>query len=189
MPKVLVPIADNSEEIETSSITDVLTRGGVEVTTASIMPGDCVQVTMARGLKVVADAHISTCVDKAWDAIVLPGGMPGAQHLSDCEVLVKLLKQQAGEGKLVGAICAAPAVVLAYHGLLEGKKGTCYPVDKFKGMVGEGWVDEKVVVDGSVVTSQGPGTSLQFGLKLIEVLVSREKAEEVAKGLLTEMPK
>lgn len=184
--RVLVPIGDGSEEIETSAITDVLVRGGVQVTVASVMAGGRLQCKMARGLNVVADVAIAECAAQEWDAIALPGGMPGAQHLSDCETLVVMLKAQLQKNKTLGAVCAAPSVVLARHGLLP-PKATCFPIDKFKEMVAE-WSDASVVVDGCVVTSQGPGTSLHFALKLVEILVSREKAEDVAKGLLTTMP-
>ena len=114
--KVLVPIADGSEEIETTCITDTLTRFGAEVTTASVMSS--LTCTMSRGIKIVADCSIDDAVTKEWDLVVLPGGMPGAEHLRDCEPLIKLLKEQKRSSKLYGAICASPAVALASHGLL-----------------------------------------------------------------------
>mmetsp|Transcript_28212 Transcript_28212/g.89894 ORF Transcript_28212/g.89894 Transcript_28212/m.89894 type:complete len:191 (-) Transcript_28212:351-923(-) len=190
MVAVLVPIADDSEEIETSCITDVLVRAGIEVTVASVMPEGRLQCKMARGLKIVADVPIAACVGREWDAIALPGGMPGAKHLSECAPLVELLKAQAAANKTTGAVCAAPAIVLAAHGLLPAT-ATSFPAEALKSKVsdsGSTWTDARVVVDGSVVTSQGPGTSLQFALKLVERLVSPAKAEEVAAALLTHMP-
>ena len=89
---VLVPVADSSEDIETACITDVLVRAGAKVTVASVMPAGRLQVTMARGLKLTADTHIDACTDAEWDAIALPGGMPGAEHLSGSEPLTELLK-------------------------------------------------------------------------------------------------
>jgi len=160
------------------------------VTVASVMPEGRLQCKMARGLKVVADVPIADCVGKEWDAIALPGGMPGAKHLSECAPLVELLKAQVAANKTLGAVCAAPAIVLAAHGLLP-PTATSFPVDAFKSKLAEAgtaWTEARVVVDRSVVTSQGPGTSLQFALKLVERLVSREKAEEIAKALLTQMP-
>merc|ERR1719373_331840 len=109
--RVLVPVADGSEEIETACITDTLVRAGAEVVVASVMPE--LQVKMARGLKVVADCLIQDCAGKEWDAIACPGGMPGANYLRDNETLTKLLKDQAAKEKVTAAVWASPAVVLA----------------------------------------------------------------------------
>jgi 4-methyl-5(b-hydroxyethyl)-thiazole monophosphate biosynthesis len=182
-PAVLVPIADDSEEIETACITDTLVRAGIDVTIASVMP-DRLQCKMSRGLNVVADVSIAQCAGRKYDAIALPGGMPGAEHLRDCETLTTMLKAHAAAGGLTAAVCASPAVVLAAHGLLR-ETATCYPAPAFKEVV-PGWTEAKAVVDGNVLTSQGPGTSLQFALKLVELLVSRDKAEEIAAQMLTE---
>ena len=179
-PKVLVPIADGSEEIETTGIQDTLVRAGCEVTIASVMPGPLAACKMSRGIKVLADKTIQECASAEWDAIVLPGGMPGAEHLRDCAPLTALLKKQKADGKLYAAICAAPAVVFGAHGL-QPANITSYPA--FKDKV-PNWSEERVVVDGNCVTSQGPGTAVPFGLKLAELLVSKEKAEEVGKAML-----
>lgn len=153
-PTVLVPIADDSEEIETACITDTLVRAGVEVTVASVMPGR-LQCKMSRGLQVVADASIEDCAAMSYDAIALPGGMPGAEHLRDCATLTTMLKQHAAAGRVTAAVCASPAVVLATHGLLRDS-ATCYPAPAFKEKVA-GWHETKAVVDGNIVTSMGPG--------------------------------
>ena len=184
--KVLVPIADDSEDIETACITDVLARAGAEVTTASVMDGR-LQVKLARGLKVTADCAIADCAGQKWDAICCPGGMPGAEHLRDSAPLKALLEAQA-TGGVTAAVCASPAVVLATHGLLKDGKGTCYPAPKFKEAVGAGWEDAKVVDVDGVITSQGPGTSLQFALAIVEALYGSEVAKKHAAALLTEMP-
>ncbi|CAE7816315.1 DJ1B [Symbiodinium sp. CCMP2592] len=182
MAKVLVPVADGSEEIETTCITDTLTRCGCQVTVASVMPGK-LQVKMSRGINVVADCAIEDCKGTEWDAIALPGGMPGAEHLRDCAALTELLKDQSGKGKVTAAVCASPAVVFGTHGLLP-EKSTCYP--KFKDVVGAGWQDAQAVMDGHIITSQGPGTSIQFALKIGEKLCGKDKAVEVAKGMLVD---
>ena len=150
---VLVPVADASEDIELACITDVLVRAGATVVTASVMPEGRTKVKLARGLTVVADCTIKECVGKQWDAIALPGGMPGAEHLRDSAELKELLLAQASAGKCVGAVCASPAVVFGTHGLLPAR-ATCFPVDKFKAIVGTGWEDSRVVLDGNVITSQ-----------------------------------
>ena len=181
---VLVPIADDSEEIETACIQDTLVRAGADVTIASVMPGR-LQCKMSRGLQIVADVTIDECADRAFDCIALPGGMPGAEHLRDCETLTSMLKSHASSGKLTAAVCASPAVVFESHGLLPDS-ATCYPAPAFKEKI-PGWVESQAVVDGHIVTSQGPGTSLQFALKLVECLYGKEKAEEIAQQMRSEL--
>jgi len=167
--RVLVPIAEDSEEIETSSITDVLTRFGADVVVASVMPE--LVCKMSRGLKICADITIEEASKEEWDLIALPGGMPGANHLRDSSTLVEMLKRQQEQNKLYAAVCAAPAVVLQTHGLLVGSGATCYPAPPFRSTMTNP-SDDKVVVQGNVVTSQGPGTSLLFALSLGEQMVS-----------------
>ena len=158
--RVLVPIGDGSEEIETTCVTDTLTRFGAQVVVASVMPD--LLCTMSRGIKVMADVSIEDAAKEDWDLVALPGGMPGAEHLRDCEPLVGLLKKQNAEGKLYGAVCASPAVVLGSHGLApEGV--TCYPAPVFRDVLSNP-VDDQVVVKGNLITSKGPGTSLKFAL-------------------------
>ncbi len=180
-PAVLVPIADGSEEIETACITDTLVRAGAAVTVASV--SGSLQCTMSRGLKVVADASVEECATKSWDAICLPGGMPGAERLRDSAPLKALLQEHSAAGKTTAAVCASPAVVLAAHGILP-QKATCYPAPAFKEQV-PGWQSASAVVDGHTITSQGPGTSLQFALKIVEQLFDKAKAEELAAQMLT----
>jgi 4-methyl-5(b-hydroxyethyl)-thiazole monophosphate biosynthesis len=177
---VLAPIADGTEEIEAVAIIDVLRRAGAEVTVASVMK-DRLEVTASRGVKLVADRSINECIDVRYDLIALPGGMPGAQHLHDSKELTQLLERQNSEGKLYAAICAAPAVVLFPHGLLSHRRATCHPgrVKTFENTDTEA-VNARVVVDGNCITSQGPGTAIEFSLKLVELLFGPEKAKEVA---------
>ncbi|MEK7485145.1 MAG: DJ-1 family glyoxalase III [Planctomycetota bacterium] len=182
MPKtVLVPIADGTEEIEAICIIDVLRRAGANVTVASVTLD--LSITASRGVKLVADRLLKDCLQIKFDLIVLPGGMPGAEHLRDSHHLKKLLEAQQKENRLYGAICAAPVVVLQHHGLLGKRQATCYPgfEDKLKNADTTG---QKVVVDGNCVTSRGPGTALEFAIKLIELLYSEKKSKEIAKDLL-----
>jgi protein deglycase len=196
---VLVPIADGSEEIETACITDTLTRFGAKVTVASVKPDQDLVCIMSRGLKVMADCTIDDAVAKSelWDMIVLPGGMPGAEHLRDCTALQTLLHSHAVQNqKICGAICAAPAVVLASSSpslISQLTKSltttaTCYPAPAFRTKLAEtGAVvsDDDVVVSGNIITSQGPATALSFSLKLGEVLYGVEKRTDIAKAMLT----
>ena len=179
---VLVPIADGSEEIETACIQDTLVRAGASVTVASVEGH--LQCTMSRGLKIVADKSIDEVAGLSFDAIALPGGMPGAERLRDSATLTSMLKEHAAAGKLTAAVCASPAVVFAAHGLLPEGPATCYPAPVFMAEI-EGWIASEAVVNGNVVTSQGPGSSLQFALKLVELLYDEETAESLALQMLT----
>jgi 4-methyl-5(b-hydroxyethyl)-thiazole monophosphate biosynthesis len=182
--RVLVPIAEDSEEIETSCIQDVLVRFGAEVVVASVMPGGELVCKMSRGLKIMADTTIEEASKEDWDLIALPGGMPGASYLRDCETLITMLKKQKSESKMYGAVCASPAVVLASHGLVEAG-GTCYPAPSFREVIPNS-SDDDVVVQDNVVTSQGPGTSLKFALTLGEKLYGEEKADAIASEMLVQ---
>jgi 4-methyl-5(b-hydroxyethyl)-thiazole monophosphate biosynthesis len=179
--QVLVPIADGTEEIEAVCIIDTLRRAGAEVAVASV--SGKLQVTASRGVKIVADSLISDCVGKTFDLVVLPGGTKGAENLRDSKELVEILKNQQQEGRLCGAICAAPAVVLQHHGLIGNRRATCYPsfAARLQNSAGP---ESRVVVDGTLATSQGPGTAVEFALKLVELLFDKAKSSEVAKAML-----
>lgn len=178
--KVLVPIADGSEEIEAVCIIDTLRRAEADVTVASVGGR---QVTASRGVKIEADVLIGDCVGQTYDCIALPGGMPGAEHLRDSSDLIGMLKEQKQSGRLYAAICASPAVALKPHGLLDGVKATSYP--SFRDRLDPASAsDERVVVDGNCVTSQGPGTAIEFAGKLVEILFGPDKAREVVGAML-----
>ena len=176
----LVVIADGIEELEAVAIIDILVRGGVNVSVASV---DAKHITASRGTKLVADGNISEFVSKSFGVIVCPGGMPGAEHLRDSEILISMLKSQVSAGKLYAAICASPAVVFQTHGLLNNKTATCYPAMR---SFLDNPSDEKVVVDGNCVTSQGPGTAIEFALKLVEILCDVSTSQKVASGMLVD---
>ena len=177
---VLVPIADGTEEIEAVCIIDVLRRAGADVVVASV---GAKEVTCSRGVKIVADKLLGDCRGDAFDLIALPGGIPGAENLRDAADLTELLKQQAGAGGLFGAICASPAVVLQTHGLLENRQATTHPgfADQ---ITPNDAIENRVVVDGNCITSRGPGTALEFALKLVELLYGKEKAKEVGEPMV-----
>jgi protein deglycase len=176
--KVLIPIVDGVEDIETVVIIDVLRRSGVEVMVVAI---DKLGITAANGVRIIADKLLSECISDQFDLIVLPGGMPGAENLRDSSQLITMLKEQQKAGRWVAAICASPVVILQHHGLLAGKRATCYP-----SMQGQLTNSEqaRVVVDGNCVTSQGPGTAVEFALKLVEVLFDKKKAKSVADAMV-----
>jgi len=178
--KVLVPIANGTEEIEAVCIIDVLRRAGASVTVASV---DTLQVTASRGVKLVADRLIADCVNETYDLIALPGGMPGAEHLRDSKDLEKLLKVQQQKGRFYAAICASPAVVLQHHGLLERRRATCHP-SFIHQLENTDAVETQVVMDGTCITSRGPGTAIEFALKLVELLYDQQKAKEIAQHMV-----
>lgn len=178
----LVPVADGTEELEAVTIIDILRRAEVDVTVASV---NGLSISASRGTRLTADRVINECKDSMFDLIALPGGLPGAEHLRDNAVLTAMLKDQKAAGRLYGAICASPAVVLQTHGLIGGRKATCYP-GMGRDFENQEAVNETVVVDGTCVTSRGPGTAVPFALKLVELLTGTEKRNSVAKALLWE---
>ena len=182
--KALVPIADGSEEIEAVCIIDTLRRADIDVTVASVMGRR--EIKAARGTRILADALIEACLAETYDLIALPGGMPGAEHLRDDPKLIALLKAQRSAGRLYGAICATPAVALLPHGLLSGRRATCFPdmmpaLEKASDVEA---VEARVVVDANLVTSRGPGTAIEFALKLIELLIDADTAEAIGDRML-----
>jgi 4-methyl-5(b-hydroxyethyl)-thiazole monophosphate biosynthesis len=175
---VLVPIANGIEELEAVTIIDVLRRGGLSVRVSTIEERE---ITGANGIKIVADSDF---IDEAlddYDAIVLPGGTEGAEYFFAFAPLGSAIKRFVKEGRLVGAICASPAIVLAGLNVLDDKKATAYP--SFKQMV-KNYVDEKVVVDNNIITSQGPGTAFPFAFKLVEIMAGIKIANAVKAGML-----
>lgn len=177
--KVLVPVAQGIEEMEAVTIIDVLRRAGAEVVVASV---DTMTVKASRGLEFKADRLIKDCMDDAFDLIVLPGGIPGAQNLKDSKDLEILLRNQAKEKKYYGAICASPAVVLHPYGLVTPGRVTCHP--GFSNQIDQGKVlSSPVVVDGNCITGRGAGAACEFALTLVALLYSEEKKKEVMQGL------
>lgn len=177
---VLVVLAEGFEEIEAITPIDVLRRAGLEVTTVGVGGRE---VTGSHGITVVADTTIREIAELP-DAIVLPGGMPGAENLSRSGALRDLLKRMNDDGRPIGAICAAPAVALAPTGILDGRTATCYP--GFENHFGKAIVfsDDRVVADGNVITSRGPGTALEFSLALAASLAGADTEKEVSQRML-----
>lgn len=181
MAKVLVPLTGGCEELEAVTIIDLLRRAGIEVVTAGLQPGI---VKASRGTQLLPDATLDAVLRVEFDMIVLPGGMPGAQHLREDPRIIALLKKMAEQGKYTAAICAAPTV-LAEAGLLVGKRVTSYPgfLDKLD-VPGMAYLKDAVVKDGKILTSRGPGTAMDFALALIEALAGKARRDEVEAGLV-----
>ena len=177
---IYVFLATGFEDIEALAPLDILRRAGLQVETVSITGEEI--VTSAHGVGVVADTLIEAVDFEDAEMIVLPGGMPGASNLDACEVLRQGILSHCKAGKPLAAICAAPSV-LGDNGLVQGKKCTCYPGFESH-LTGGNVTTDKVAVDGKIITSRGPATAIPFALKIIELLVSREKAIEVGEDTL-----
>ena len=180
MKKVYVFFADGFEEIEALTSVDVLRRAGAEVVMVSVTPNEI--VTGAHDVPVLCDKNIDSCDLEDADLLLLPGGMPGAQTLGECEFLGKALKRQVADGKAVAAICAAP-MVLGKLGILNGKKATCYP--GFEGFFdGAEYTAASVERDGNVITGKGPGVSLSFAYEVVNLLFGAEKVAELKAAMM-----
>ncbi len=183
MASVLVPLAQGCEELEAVSIIDLLVRAGVEVVSAglesTVMPVRC-----SRGVVITPDTSLDEALKRDYDMLVLPGGMPGAQHLREDARIQALIQKMVDEDRYTAAICAAPTV-LAAAGVLAGRRATSYPgfLDKM-GLDDVEVTGEALVHDGKVITSRGPGTAMDFALALIEALLGRQKRDEVEAGLV-----
>jgi 4-methyl-5(b-hydroxyethyl)-thiazole monophosphate biosynthesis len=180
MARVLVPLAQGCEELEAVTITDLLTRAGIEVVTAGL---DNRPVKASRGITLIPDTTLDAVMDEDFDMMVLPGGLPGADHLNEDSRIHALLKRLSEEKRYTAAICAAPRV-LVKAGLLNGRRATSYP-GALAGLdlARVDLLQEAVVRDEHVVTSRGPGTAMDFTLELIELLSGKEKRDEVEIGL------
>ena len=178
--KICVFLADGFEEIEGLTVVDLLRRAGVEVTTVSIT--ESYEIHGAHGIDVLADKLFEEMNYEGQDMLVLPGGMPGTIHLGEHKGLEKLLRNFFAEEKYLAAICAAPSVFGKY-GFLKGRKATSYPGFE-EALVGAECVTDAVAVDDFMITSRGMGTAIPFSLALIEVLIDREKADEIGKSII-----
>lgn len=180
MKKAFVFLADGFEEMEALGTVDILRRAGIDAVTVSITTDQMVKG--AHKVPVRADLTFEEAVLAGADALILPGGMPGAKNLNDSEALKTVLLQQYREGRIVAAICAAP-MVLGGLGLLKGRRATCYPGFEDT-LIGAKPTGEAVEVDGPVITGKGPGLVFNFGLALVAAIKNDAVAEEVAAGLL-----
>jgi 4-methyl-5(b-hydroxyethyl)-thiazole monophosphate biosynthesis len=181
MPKVLVPLAEGFEEIEAVTVIDVLRRAGVEVVSAGLEEGP---IKGSRGVVVIPDTALHRIDDAEFDMVVLPGGGPGVEKLRLDKRIHEIVGRIHERKGYVTAICAAPSIY-AELGFLEGRKATSHPTvrDKVTPRVLE-YSEDRVVVDGHFITSRGPGTSMEFAVKLVETLMGPETATKVNEGLL-----
>jgi 4-methyl-5(b-hydroxyethyl)-thiazole monophosphate biosynthesis len=189
--KAIVLMAEGFEEVETVTPIDYLRRAGIEVTIAALATqSQCDGSPVlkgSRGITIAADTYLGKLEPKAadWDAVVVPGGLKGAENLAVCKTTGKFLKEMAAAEKLVCAICASPALVLSPLGLLAGKKYTCYPgmEERVKDRTAVR-SDDRVVTDGNIITSRGAGTAGEFAIAVINKLLGEETGKKIDASVL-----
>ncbi|MBB6443964.1 DJ-1 family glyoxalase III [Bacillus benzoevorans] len=180
MKKTLILLANGYEEIEALTVVDFLRRADISIDLVSITGK--LETVSAHGVHILADKLIEDIQGEEYDAIITPGGIPGATNLAENEKVTSLLQSFYKDNKLVASICASP-LALEAAGIAEKVKGTCYP--GFEGQIHfKEFSEEAVVKDGNVITSRGPATTSYFALAIIEALAGKETAEKVKNGTL-----
>ncbi len=192
MKNVFVLLANGFEEMEAVIPIDLMRRAGISVHVVSM--SDELIVTGSRGIILKADmlfSHIDNkdLVNNLPDAVFLPGGLQGAINLSEHPFTKKIITTMLENNKLVCVVCASPIIVLAPMGVLDGKKFTCYPgMEKeetfYKDADISGHCIDRVVIDGNLITSKGPGTAADCAFTLIELLIDKQTSDTVKAGAL-----
>lgn len=178
LKKVLFVLANGFEESEAVTTIDIMRRAGIDVTISGL---NNIQTTSTRGVVILCDKVLSEVKDD-FDAIVFPGGLKGAENLSNSKEVLALIEKMNKEKKLVAAICATPAVVLSKTSVLDGKFATCYPGMQKYFKESTEYKEEAVVVAGNIITSQAVGTTLAFAFAVVEYLVDKEMADKLKKA-------
>ena len=172
-------LADGFEEVEASAPIDMLRRAGVEVATVGVT-GEV--INGRHGIKVIPDLDIKDIVfDENLEAVILPGGLPGATNLEESADVQKAIDFANENGRYICAICAAPQI-LGHKGLLKGKNAIAYPGFESE-LEGAIISDKYVVADGNIITAKGAGVATEFGLKIVGALRSEDLAEEICKAI------
>ena len=180
--KAIIVLATGFEEIEAVTSIDILRRAGIEVTIAGL---DSDNICGSHGINIIVDKKLDD-IGADFDACILPGGMPGAMHLSHSKKLTELIKKMNSKGNLIAAICAAPAIVLAPIGVLNNKSATCYPGMQNEFKENTLYKNEAVVVDGNIITSQCPGTAMDFAFAIVEKLAGKDSVKKLRKAMLAD---
>ncbi len=192
MKTVVVLLAEGFEETEALAPADILVRSGIQVrlVAACANPGvrGPIVVTGSHGFGVQCALTLEELLAEKElpDGVMCPGGMPGAAHLGENAQVCGLIETMKEAGLLVSAICAAPAVVLGHTSVLNGKKFTCYPdmEDQVATDCTGTWCDDRVVVDGDLITSRGPGTAMEFGYAVAEYFNGEGSCDQLKQGML-----
>ncbi len=180
--KILIPMATGCEELEAVTLINLFRRAGFQVITAGL-EDERKPVKCARGTIIVPETTLDNALTDSYDLVVLPGGQPGTNNLMDDQRIISLVQKMQQQDRYIAAICAAP-MVLGKAGVLEGKSATSYPgcLDSM-GLPGVDFVEDAVVTDGKIVTSRGPGTAMDFALKLIDIIAGSDVRDQVEGGL------
>ena len=179
---VIVFSADGFEEVEALTVVDYLRRVK-QITVHMVAIGDSFQVSGSHHIEVKADKQIADLSQlDAYEAVIIPGGMPGAANLRDDQRVVKIVREMNAAGKLVAAICAGP-IVLEKAKIIDGKKVTSYPGFE-KDLPNSIYQEDAVVRDGNIITSRGPGKAVDFALEIVKVLAGEKEAETLRKNIL-----
>ena len=182
MKKVLVALAPGFEEIETFTVVDILRRAGARVVLAATEEGP---IEGSRGVSILSDTLIDQVDDNDFDLLVLPGGQPGTTNLQKSTRVKAIIQNMYQSRKQIAAICAAPTI-LHLAGILKNTVVTSHPSVKDQ-LTGINYSEERVVVDGNIVTSRSPGTALEFSLKLVEILFGRDRMNIVNQGVMARL--
>lgn len=181
--KLLLFLANGFEEIEALGTLDLLRRGKVDVTTCTL---NQTPLTLgAHGIAVEAELCLTELDSSLYDGVILPGGMGGSQALAATQGVLELIREYHAQGKLICAICAAPALVLRAAGVLEGHKVTCYPAPEFIEALGEHYLSARAHRDGNVITAAGPGYFAEFARVILNT-VAPNVSESVFRDALME---
>jgi 4-methyl-5(b-hydroxyethyl)-thiazole monophosphate biosynthesis len=173
--KILMPLAEGFEEIEAITVIDILRRANIEVVIAGLKDG---LVEGAHKIKMLPDSSMDKINQSEFDGIVLPGGFPGFENLGNDDRVLNIVRQMDKAGKYIAAICGAPSVLIK-AGILMNRKATVSPAGRAQVEACAKYVEDRVVVDGKLITSQSPGTAMEFALKLVEVLAGEEKMKQI----------
>jgi 4-methyl-5(b-hydroxyethyl)-thiazole monophosphate biosynthesis len=173
--KVLMPLADGFEEIEALTVVDILRRAEIDVVMVGLKEG---LVEGAHKIVVKPDSSLEKVDISGFDGVILPGGFPGFVNLYKDERVLNMVREMDKMGKYVAAICAAPSV-LVKAGVLQGRRATVNPAGKAEVTACAKYCEDRVVVDKNLITSQSPGTAMEFALKLVEVLAGEDAAKKV----------
>ena len=182
MKKVLIPIASGFEEIEAITVTDILRRAGAKVTIAATTEGT---IKGSRGIKIQPDALLDSVMEIEFDLICLPGGQPGTDNLKNDSRILNLLVKMFEQEKWIAAICAAP-IVLKKADIIKNHFLTSHPSVKSE-FNSKNYLFDRVVVDEKLITSQSPGTAMEFALKLVEILFDSNRLNKVNSGILAKI--
>ncbi|HNX90942.1 MAG TPA: DJ-1/PfpI family protein [Candidatus Omnitrophota bacterium] len=173
-------LADGFEEIEAVTSVDVLRRAGIDVIVAGV-GGETIK--SSRNMLVKTDINVEN-ITVLPDVIILPGGMPGAEHIAGSSKVKDMIRQMSDKKKFIAAICASPAVVLAPLGVLRGRKATCFPGMEEAFPKDAKYIPDPVVQDGNLITGKGPAASAAFAFKILENLSGKDTATLIAEKML-----